>query len=160
MKFSRRRKLILLERILSWSKRNENGCLICFLNHNHNGYSRINVKNNKKLFVHRLIMHLVKDFNLDSPYRILHNDDVCSDKACIEVDHLRVGTMAENNQDILKKQCKGQDSDSVYCRNGHELTEFSITSTGRCKTCLDLWWENRKIENVKMKNKKKEIQNA
>lgn len=99
-------KIKILKRILASSRRKSNGCLVCYLGLKNNGYSQISIgpaSNAKKYRTHRFIMHLMLDFDLDSPLIILHNDDICNSKACIEFSHLRIGTYSENAQDKIKK---------------------------------------------------------
>lgn len=102
---SRTEKLILLKYILNNSRRKSSGCLSCYIGLDKDGYSTIRIggKYPKNYRTHRVIMYLLIDFDLNSSLQILHNDSICLSKACIEFNHLRIGTHKENMYDSYKK---------------------------------------------------------
>jgi hypothetical protein len=133
----------ILKRILSRTRRKSNGCLVCYLDLDKNGYSNFRIeRRGKKYRVHRLMMHLVKDFDILSSDIILHNDAICSSKACIEIDHLRIGTISENSVDAHRKYGNNRKGKFLkFCRRGHEFTTENIyTYEGerQCVTCRKL----------------------
>jgi hypothetical protein len=67
------------------------------------------------VLVTRLIMHLNKGFDLDSPLLVCHNDKVCNQRECWNPDHLYVGTDKDNMRDRVAK--------ITHCPKGHEYDE-------------------------------------
>ena len=94
----------MLERILAKCVRKPTGCLVCYQGLDRNGYSNIRFKTGgRKYRTARLMMHLVKGFDLSSPLEVCHNEKVCKSKACVEVDHLRVDTHRSNLLEQMKR---------------------------------------------------------
>lgn len=90
-----------LKRLLSYCKRDDNGCLIFTGAKGGKGYGRF-VFNRKLVQVNRLIMHLLHEFDLDSPLQVLHKNFICKSKACIDDTHLYIGTAKKNSSDSLE----------------------------------------------------------
>ena len=143
----------ILNRILPRTRRMKNGCLICFLDLDKDDYSHFKItRRGKRYRVHRLMMHLVKDFDLDSEELILHNDDICEYKSCIEVDHLRSGTISENAHDSIKKWGNNRTGKfPLECKRGHKLTGDNVypyEGHHYCKKCRHLSYLERNNKNV------------
>lgn len=134
MELSREEKLKFLKKILSYSRRNQHGCLVCYSSLNTSGRPSLRV-GDKVFLVTRLIMHIVKDFSLKSELFILH-DNKCDSPCCIDVEHLRQGTRSENQIDRLQKD--GHPSlgkRKPFCKRGHARTPKTIDNYGACLTC-------------------------
>lgn len=91
----------------------------------------------KMRYAHRISAHLFKGLNLDSDIVIMHTCDV---RDCVNPDHLKFGTIAENNHDMhLKGRGRGRYSDVTHCSIGHRLEgdNLYIRPNGNkaCKTC-------------------------
>ena len=71
---------------------------------------------------------------LDWDECVLHRCDV---PACYEIEHLWLGTQAENNAD---RAAKGRNRLSGACKNGHamtpENTKIKMSRKYRCRVCL------------------------
>lgn len=68
--------------------------------------------------------------------QVLHRCDV---KACINPQHLFLGSQKENMRDMWSKNRQaGQFKKQAYCKNGHLLTEdntYKSKKYRQCKTC-------------------------
>lgn len=69
---------------------------------------------NGTVLVHRLAMHLLKDFDLNSLLQINHIRE-CRYANCWDVEHLYTGTHRDNMEDWKVN--------NIICRNGHELSK-------------------------------------
>lgn len=97
----REEQLELLKRILAWSKR-KGDCVVCYTNLSEHGVPRTRYLG-KKYKTHRLIMFLMGQLDLnDSKSLVLHAIE-CKSRACIEFNHLRIGTQSDNVYDSIKK---------------------------------------------------------
>jgi hypothetical protein len=127
--FSRYRKLKILKEILRYSKR-QGDCLICYKCLDSAGRPRISV-NGASYRISRMMLYLIKDFDLNSKSLVLHDDSVCIDKACIEIEHLKIGTDWDNQLDWRKHR----PIDYTYCKRGHLRTADNVDNSGHCITC-------------------------
>lgn len=123
----------VLDHLIASSKTNNIGCLLYLGNKDKEGYGRISF-NGKKVRVHRLIMHLKQDFNMDSELLILHKTN-CPNKHCFEESHLYIGDRYDNRQDYLSKK---EIVKREKCCHGHILSEDNVYKyKGKefCRTC-------------------------
>ena len=144
----------ILNRILYWSRRKPSGCLVCYLGLDKNGYSEVWYKDTNYR-THRMIMHLLADFDLDSELRVLHSNS-CSSKACIEFNHLRIGTSLDNHLDSLAKHGSNTTGRrKIFCPKGHEYNPKEVSPRGAqiCRPC-----EKLRNEKDKLKRRMKKIQ--
>lgn len=121
--------------------RRKGECVVCYLGLDKDGYSGIWLgpkQGGRNHRTHRVIMHLLAEFDLDSKEIILHDDSKCKSKACIEFNHLRVGTVSENAVDREIKQGYGNKKGHVKttCER-HPNAERGHNNAGKsyCKEC-------------------------
>lgn len=84
---------------LSSKARREGDCIIWFGNKDSNGYGRIRWAGKRGYPAHRLAYEL-KHGPIPDGLVVRHKCDVC---ACINVDHLELGTQKDNVQDSVKR---------------------------------------------------------
>lgn len=98
------------------------GCLLWLGLTNKNGYGKIGF-NYKSWTTHRLAFHLFKQ-------SLSHGDLVChkcDTPACINPEHLFLGTPLLNMQDKVNKgRHRNQNMDKTHCKHGHEFTADNI----------------------------------
>ena len=104
-----------------------------------NGYGRT-TRNYKQILAHRLSYQL-NIGDIPEGLCVCHTCDV---RACINPDHLFLGTIKDNNQDKINKgRAKNptaeQNAAKTHCPQGHEYNEINtrIDYKGhrKCKTC-------------------------
>ena len=130
------------------------------MNLNRKGYSVIKI-DSKNYYTHRVIVHLLSKFKLDSKKPILHNDSICSDRACIEFDHLRVGTYTENSIDTINKLGHNNafGRRRMYCPQGHEYNTEIVSSSTGAQICVTCRKESNRKYRVRVRNEKRRMKN-
>jgi hypothetical protein len=88
-------KELLLDRTIQ----HQDGCWEWVGYKTNQGYGRV-MAQRRSYLVHRLAMHLWKDFDLNSALLICHH---CDNPPCINPEHLFVGTVYDNVQDMKRK---------------------------------------------------------
>jgi hypothetical protein len=88
------------------------GCKLWLGGQSGNGHGQISF-NNKTTLIHRLIMHIMKDFDLNSKNNINHIRE-CKNKNCWNIDHLYEGNQQDNMND--------REANTTHCSKGHEYT--------------------------------------
>lgn len=71
---------------------------------------------------------------IPSGLSVLHR---CDTPACINPDHLFLGTIADNNHDMMAKGRHGTAAKPT-CKHGHPLTAYPSGKQRYCKTCNHL----------------------
>ena len=95
----------------------------------------------KALKAHRVVAYLFEAREMD--YRVTRH--LCPNKDCVNPEHNKPGTHAENVRDYIEKR--------THCKNGHELSQTGKIVAGRlrCTKCLAQYQENYKNVNAPTK---------
>jgi len=78
----------------------DTGCWLWTGYINTDGYGRIRYRG-RRLHVHRLSLHVYKDFDLDSELQACH-EPICKTRKCFNPDHLRPDTCWSNVRDSIE----------------------------------------------------------
>lgn len=115
--------------------RRRGDCLVCYMGLGcRSQASTIRIKG-KTYRTTRIMMHLLTDFPLDSELQVLHNDEICKSKVCIEFSHMRIGKHHENMRDARIKHGHNRlGSRKLHYKRGH------LKVNGRCKVCREEIW--------------------
>lgn len=91
----------ILSELLAKATRNQNGCLISHLRPNAKGYVPVQVggRNGEKWRAHRFVWAM-KNGNPSPELKVCHR---CDTRNCIEIEHLFLGTNADNSADMVQK---------------------------------------------------------
>lgn len=101
---------------------------------NDSGYGLLTLsqQNQKHARVHRLVYETANSVSLKGQV-ILHK---CDNPPCVNPNHLKVGTQADNINDMVRKR-RHWCHDRTHCKNGHDLTvEGAIRKTKRENLCV------------------------
>lgn len=86
--------------VIRFKKALRENCIEYSKNLNREGYGRVWV-NGKRVFAHRFSLELHTGEKIPKGMKVLHK---CDNKKCINPEHLRPGTQAENVQDYYDKK--------------------------------------------------------
>ena len=114
------------------------GCWIWTGMANEAGYGRYRPDGRKKVFAHRAAFEMHKGAIPDGAM-VCH---VCDNPACVNPDHLYLGSAADNMRDkVARGRSRNQNSVKTHCIRGHKLTPENTYgdkrwgSRGGCRLC-------------------------
>lgn len=98
-----------------------------------NGYGHIKV-NNKQVSIHRWVFIYINKYE---PEVVMH---ICDNRSCINPEHLKGGTFADNNKDREAKRrgCYVRPK-KKFCKHGHD--DWALTNSKKrgmlryCRSC-------------------------
>ena len=111
------KELQCMVRLLNRVEPNERGCWIFKGAKNYKGYGLIGIRASRCHAAHRVSYHIFKE-PIPKGMHILHSCDV---PACVNPEHLWVGTNQDNMDDMVRKR-RSPGADRTHCRQGHEFT--------------------------------------
>ena len=104
---------------------------------NQRGYGRVS-EGERWRAVHRFVVEEETGLDLTGLV-VMHK---CDNPSCVRLDHLRVGTQADNMRDMYKKR-RDAGSKKTHCSQGHPFDDENtfVASRGerRCRTCNRNW---------------------
>lgn len=118
----------IVEKLHASSVKTETGCWRWNGACNSGGYGHVTYEG-KLVDVHRLSLHLFKNFDLTSGLQALHNKE-CPNKDCWNPDHLHEGDQMDN---MIEKVSR-----ITHCPHGHPLDGLRGDGKRYCKACARL----------------------
>lgn len=127
----------IMAKLMSRTDKQENGCWLWTGCKSDFGYGQITIKG-QRWIVTRL-MCVLRHGEIPLKRYVCHT---CDQPACLNPEHLFIGTMSDNIQDCLKKG-RNHHKRTTHCPRGHELAgdnvEWRPTAYGgtarHCRTC-------------------------
>lgn len=104
------------QRLLKYTERDKNGCLIWKKNVNNSGYGSMSFKN-KKMSIHRIIWTITHG-KIPDKMVVAHRCDI---RRCVAIDHLFLATTKENVHDCIKK---GRKTDGSHFGLLHAIKKY------------------------------------
>lgn len=124
-----------MQRFLAKTAPGENGCVLWTGSRKSTGYGFFSV-NGRVVLAHRWIYQQVH--GPQAGLVVMHK---CDNPPCVNVEHLRVGTQADNVRDAVAKGRNHITPHKTHCKHGHVFTASNtyITKHGTqaCRICRD-----------------------
>lgn len=161
-KFNGRKDVTVEERFWDKVEKSGDGCWIWKAALFPNGYGHFKTKEKDNLS-HRFAWEL-QNGKIPEGMILLHS---CDTPACVRVSHLKLGTSAENSEDMVKKGRQtiyyGKDHPSfgkrsTHCKKGHEMTDENtvMTDGGKARRCKTCYMETNRRNSLKYLNHNRE----
>lgn len=109
------------------------------------GYLTVGGRNAGLMRAHRL-SYMIHNGKIPDGLMVLHS---CDNPECTNPDHLRVGTHADNMDDVSKRK-RNPFSRRTHCKNGHEFTPENTRYRGGSRVC-------RQCKNEAEQKKRREV---
>jgi hypothetical protein len=124
------------------------GCWLWMGAPTNKGYGQTTFMGKKNVFVHRASYFLHKG-EIPAGMCVLHH---CDTPACINPDHLYLGTKSDNSLDCVRRKrhfLTKYWSQRTHCKHGHEFTPENVRKHKRnnsriCIACTRERWASRK----------------
>lgn len=116
---------------------------------NTNGYGRAHDSQGKLAPAHRVAWEM-KNGPFPKGKLALHS---CDTPLCVNPDHIRPGTHAENMKDREERDRTYRPLAGGVCSKGHALSGHNLLIDGnqkRCRQCRNEYWKERKRERKAM----------
>ena len=129
MWYNRRMDTKLSNRFFSKIDKTPSGCWEWNASKNHSGYGQFRY-DGKVMLAHRA-SYIIFSGDIPEGNHILHS---CDNPACVNPEHLRPGTDADNVADKMSRNRHAAQS-RTHCKNGHEYDAYG-NNQRKCNTCL------------------------
>lgn len=111
-------------------------CLMWLAGKNNHGYGWFTTRRGNKELAHRVAWEVANGEPIPSGMFVLHS---CDTPACVNPEHLRLGTAADNMRDVRTRR-RHPGARKLFCKHGHALdaanTYFRPGGGRDCRACL------------------------
>ena len=139
-----------LSAILSFCTRLDNGCWeLQKFKRKESGHIQVSHKN-KRVYAHRFVYEVVNGVKVPKDRCVCHS---CDNPACMNPDHLWVGTWGDNLRDMARKG-RHRLGRLTHCKRGHPLSgdNLIVMTEGRakrrCRQCQKEKWQREKAKRL------------
>jgi hypothetical protein len=123
---------------IQWSK---DGCWEWRASRHRNGYGQFHLPGGKTITAHRAGWVLLYG-PIPGGMVVMHT---CDNRACVRPDHLRLGTQAENMQDMHAKGRTRRLALKPTCGKGHRDWYTPPSGPRQCRACQREWAQAQRV---------------